>query len=480
MAAEFTDQPPPPSPPTGVMKPPPRGHPLIAWAVIAVAAATLFVLHLLFRPPAAKNELDTFELQARSLVGAANLGPTTPTLYQQAQDLNRGAAAQRLRFVVLAGELKDPEEAVKTADMLKDQMGRGEVPDASDKDADTADILARLYRDFQNGEPSAPRVTEDERGELRRRLGWFGDLALHPRNEPDRAARAAVVAPAQRSIIAEMSVLLVGLGAGAVGFVLLILFLALWRQMRSRFKVGAPYGGIYAEAFALWMLLFVGLSLGSAFLPAAWPHELLSGGAALASLSALAWPVFRGVPWRLVRQDIGWHWGDRPALEPFCGILCYLAALPVVIFLLVTLVVVMQLGERWGLRELFGPEGTPTHPIVDKVLHSGWQGWVQAVFLASVVAPLMEETMFRGVLYRHMREATAGLSRWLSVILSALVVSFVFAALHPQGLLAIPLLMTLAFGFTAAREWRGSLVPSMTVHALHNGVLMLILILAAA
>ena len=114
------------------------------------------------------------------------------------------------------------------------------------------------------------------------------------------------------------------------------------------------------------------------------------------------------------------------------------------------------------------------------MLHSGWWGWIQVVFLASVVAPIMEETMFRGVLYRHMREATGRVGRWWSVILSALVVSFVFAALHPQGVLAIPLLMALAFGFTAAREWRGSLIPSMTVHALHNGVLMVMLILAAS
>ena len=40
--------------------------------------------------------------------------------------------------------------------------------------------------------------------------------------------------------------------------------------------------------------------------------------------------------------------------------------------------------------------------------------------------------------------------------------------------------MALAFGFTAAREWRGSLIPSMTVHALHNGVLLVMLILAAS
>src|SRR5205823_7607858 len=150
-------------------------------------------------------------------------------------------------------------------------------------------------------------------------------------NGPDPAARAAVIAPARRAVIAAGGVALTGFGAGAIGFVLFVVFLVLWRQMRPRFAVGSPYGGVYAETFALWLLLFVALSLGSALLPPRLPHEFLSGVAGLASLSVLAWPVFRGVPWRQVRCDIGWVKGDRPALEPFYGILCYLAALPVVI-----------------------------------------------------------------------------------------------------------------------------------------------------
>ena len=56
----------------------------------------------------------------------------------------------------------------------------------------------------------------------------------------------------------------------------------------------------------------------------------------------------------------------------------------------------------------------------------------------------------------------------------------VYHAVAALSLASAPVLMALAFGFTAAREWRGSLIPSMTVHALHNGALMLMLILALA
>ena len=509
MSTELPDAPPPAEAPEAPRRAP-RGHPLIAWAAIAAAAAGLLAPRF-FRTPPEVKETDAFEIQARAVVGWANVAPVAPALYKQLQEFNEGPAGRRLRFVVLAGELKGPAEALHKLGELRDQMAADKVPGVDAEAHDTADILDRLYRGYVSGDVldraaasaaallagpdgplaaasalgargedlTAPDVTAEQRAELKKRLGWFGDLALNPKGGPDPAARAAVIAPAERLVFAEMAIVLVALGGGAVGFILLILFFALRRQMRSRFHPGSPYGGVYAETFALWMVLFVGIALGAyllKFLPSYLPRELIGGVVELLTLLVLAWPVFRGVPWRQVRQDIGWVRGDRPLLEPFYGLLCYVAMLPVVILMGILILIVVQLGHRAGGHDLFD---TPTHPIVEEVLHAGWWGWIQILFLASVVAPIVEETMFRGVLYRHMREATGPLGRGWSVILSALVVSFVFAALHPQGWLAVPLLMALAIGFTAAREWRGSLVPSMAIHALNNGVALLIAIMAA-
>jgi membrane protease YdiL (CAAX protease family) len=96
--------------------------------------------------------------------------------------------------------------------------------------------------------------------------------------------------------------------------------------------------------------------------------------------------------------------------------------------------------------------------------------WLQVYALASIVAPIVEETMFRGFLYRHCRELTHRLGRAGSAVLSALVVSFLFAAVHPQGLMLVPPLMCLALGFSLAREWRGALLPSMFAHGVNNGL----------
>ena len=57
------------------------------------------------------------------------------------------------------------------------------------------DDLKRLYADYAAERLDAPSVSKDEREQLRRDLGWFGELALAPPEGPDQQARR-VEAPA--------------------------------------------------------------------------------------------------------------------------------------------------------------------------------------------------------------------------------------------------------------------------------------------
>ena len=84
--------------------------------------------------------------------------------------------------------------------------------------------------------------------------------------------------------------------------------------------------------------------------------------------------------------------------------------------------------------------------------------------------------MFRGVLYRQLRSSSNLLGVPLSIILSVLLTSFIFAAIHPQGWIAIPALMGIAIGMNLMREWRGTLLPSMIVHGISNGIVISMLI----
>jgi membrane protease YdiL (CAAX protease family) len=90
--------------------------------------------------------------------------------------------------------------------------------------------------------------------------------------------------------------------------------------------------------------------------------------------------------------------------------------------------------------------------------------------MATVMAPLLEETMFRGVLYGHLRESTARWPRAASVFAGAAIVSVLFAAIHPQGWTGVPVLAALSFSFSLVREWRGSLVAPMVMHCLTNSI----------
>jgi len=172
----------------------------------------------------------------------------------------------------------------------------------------------------------------------------------------------------------------------------------------------------------------------------------------------------------VVREDVGLTAGRSPALEPFLGVAVYAGALPLAFLGLLVMFLLLQtpLGQS-------APH--PTHPAFEELPHLSAWGKVQMILLACVAAPLVEETMFRGVLYRHLREVSERLGRGASILASALLVSFLFALVHPQGFLGVPPLMGLAMAFNLAREWRGTLVPAMVAHGVTNGVTLLAVLL---
>ena len=81
---------------------------------------------------------------------------------------------------------------------------------------------------------------------------------------------------------------------------------------------------------------------------------------------------------------------------------------------------------------------------------------------AVVVAPLVEETVFRGFIYGVLKRYTDG---WFAAVCSA----SLFAAVHVHVGSFVPLFI-LALGLCAAYERTGSLLVPMWMHAFFNGV----------
>jgi membrane protease YdiL (CAAX protease family) len=480
---------------------PKKGWPWIAWPLILAMVTFLAVSRQQAHEepeepevPGGEPKLESVveRMQARYAVGAANsplaTGEQRSLFLEQLRSFDHGALPQRLRYAVLVGELSGPKEALKYLDDLQKEISKqkGKPP----TDVALLGILRRLYRDYERGKFDAPSLRAAERTQLAAKLGWFGDLALAPAGKdkagpPNAERRQEVLAPALRTFWTTLAAVGLAVLLALLGFVGLIVFLVLAGagKLRDGLPDAIRHGGVYAETFALWLFLFGVLSFVAHVtdeLPVA--YLLRQCAAMFLSLLALVWPVVRGIPWAQVRRDVGLTLGRQPLLEPAIGVGSYLISLPLLGLGLIVVLALMflerMLQEAGGGEGGLGPVSRAAHPIVQFLASGDWGLRLQILFLASVAAPIVEETMFRGVLYRHLREATRGVGVFLSFLVAATVVSFIFAVIHPQGLIAVPLLMALAFGFTMAREWRGTLIPCMVAHGLNNGLVTLLAMLA--
>ncbi|MBI1332381.1 MAG: CPBP family intramembrane metalloprotease [Armatimonadetes bacterium] len=81
---------------------------------------------------------------------------------------------------------------------------------------------------------------------------------------------------------------------------------------------------------------------------------------------------------------------------------------------------------------------------------------------ASILAPIWEEIMFRGLLFPAFTKLLG------NPIRAALLSSFIFASIHPQGVLGILPLMSIALMLCAVSYQTKSLVANMILHGLHN------------
>ena len=137
------------------------------------------------------------------------------------------------------------------------------------------------------------------------------------------------------------------------------------------------------------------------------------------------------------------------------GLVLLIFAYPLIIF------------ADWLTARLLG-SGSSRQGIIE--LFSGSQSMEQRVIiilLATVVAPVAEEFIFRFFLYGVIRRY---LGRSIGLIVSALL----FAAVHAH-LPSFAPLFALGICFTLAYEWSGSLLVSMTMHAIFNAITLLAL-----
>lgn len=461
-----------------------RGSTAMAWAVvfamIAFHVATASVMAPEVRQDATTVDLLQVNMMAKFLVGARKLSPNSAIPLNVDTFGPNDFPEPHWCEAILLNEFRDSEAALAHMDQAREAIADNQIT-LTERQSRLQDILQRLLADYADGDWQASSITPDERQFLPDNLGFSGTLAVTPRRGTDRDDRARIENNAVSFTLAAAGVGLAFFLVLATGFVGLIAAMAaiVTRKLRFRFVNEFGRSHVYIETFAVWFVLFTALQLiVGAIMPAS--VVLIGLGVVFfVSLLALLWPTLRGVSWADVRRDIGWKVDANPMVEVLCGIAAYVCLAPLILAAVLFVVALSGFlgGDGIGLVAQFDGRDAPSHPIVFELAKNDPLVIAVALVLACLAAPIIEETMFRGVLYRHLRDSTVWLRTFASVILSAGINSLIFAAIHPQGLLGIPVLGTLAFGFSIVREWRGSLIAPMTMHAINNGTMTVLLLL---
>ena len=442
-----------------------RGAGFWAWPVILLATVVIGFGPLIFPQAqqasvedAQRSQLALLQLQARVAIGVAPLNPAqAATELEQLESwatTDRNAAALALVHAFISPDEKGRGKAAEILEQRKEAAGSAPV------------FLSRIRRGIDNG------VSEEERGRFRRELGWFSQLFAE-KGTPEKFPNGDAIRAQGLIMALSIGVLaLVAFVAFLTGCVLAVLALVNRRQgkLSFAFSFGARPARVFLESFAIFL---AGMALSN--LGAWMVHWLFQPvGMGLTVILALWWPVCRGWRWREVRRSLGWHRGRGFFREIGAGFVGYLGMLPIVgAGILCTLLLSLAMGAIHAQEagDAIGAAPDPvTHPVVGLML-GGLRAKVFVLVLGAVLAPLLEETFFRGAFFRALR------SRW-GLVFSGLLSGLIFAALHPQGVVAIPALTAMGFGFACIREWRDSLIAPMTAHAINNGLLIGMLAMA--
>lgn len=425
----------------------------LAWTIIAGMIALTLLLHYsprwktLRKPAAIPTPSTDLVYIARYAVGTKVMfrgvqsDRTLSTLRERMEEAAHGPADQ-LRLIAAEAELG----------LLTDPQPRLKELLASNPTAPLAADIKAAQTIYRNG---TDHLTPTQQADLVAHHEWFGRLMLAWGHAPSDPERHQVEAAAQRTVAGAFGLGCIGLLMILVGLVLLIL--AIVFAARGQFFTAylpPPFASTqFVEAVALYMAGFMAGSIALAYLfrghnVGIWINWLLLPVVAL----AIFWPRLRGVSLPEWRYAMGYHAGKGIWREIGAGITGYLAMLP-------ALALAAMLTNL--LMHKF-PGENPTHPIIHEFGKGPWT-LLQVYLLACIWAPITEEAMFRGALFHHLR---ARVGFWPT----ALIVSFIFAVIHPQGILGLPALMVIAIFLALLRQWRSSLIASMTAHAMSNFV----------
>ncbi|MDA1008427.1 MAG: CPBP family intramembrane metalloprotease [Planctomycetota bacterium] len=411
------------------------------------------------------------ELQGKLVFGLWQFVPATEDgegattqIRDEMKPMREGSIAQRLAAAAFL-------DATGNKDQAKFDLAAVEAL-VSDPPSDDGKLLVAAVRKGVAG----TSLDDEERARLAP-LGWYAKL-VEARSENNAAALNAMRSSGLVAIGVLIAFGFFLLVAGIFGTILLIILLVRFFSTnpvanvpecsQAQIAAGEIFGAYLLLAGLLNVIASVtfraGQEDGESSMSVVWGMALQMGLMCI-PLVTLFLARRRGVSFTQLRTAMGIHRGKGILSEVIVGLGVYCMLLPLAL---------CGLGFYFLLDLAFGGGSPPSHPIVSLIRDGSTLDFVMIFILASVFAPILEELFFRGGFFEGLRARWGKKGMVVAFSLAALVSSFVFAAIHPQGILFVPVLGGLAIGLCIGRVWRKSLIAPIVAHSLNNGLITLI------
>jgi hypothetical protein len=238
-----------------------------------------------------------------------------------------------------------------------------------------------------------------------------------------------------------------------------------WREVRTAFLVWGSslvFLIVIPAVVALPYIAYIWINHGP---PTA---EQLTNDKTLAFLSILGI-----VPTHLLTLGLVWVYVTQSGRRPFFkqpGFQWPKDMSPFVTTALGVLLAFVLLAIGWGVTQILGGNKTQLDLLVESSLPARFATAFAAVF----TAPLVEELIYRGVVYSALERA-AGVST------AVMIVSLLFAGVHvfqySNNIGVIVVITLLSITLTLARAYSGSVLPPFIIHLVFNGIQSLVLVL---
>lgn len=168
---------------------------------------------------------------------------------------------------------------------------------------------------------------------------------------------------------------------------------------------------------------------------------------------AAAWMFVTRIGRRPFWQSLGWGWVPQFKLVHAVGL------------------AFLMIGVAVALEHILPHKETD----LEKFLKMGMSVRIMVAVLAVVTAPLIEEIVYRGVVYSSVERLTG---KGAAVAF----VTLLFTAVHvPQywgSVAALTAIVSLSLVLTLLRAWTGKLLPCVVTHLVYNGVQAVVLLVA--